>query len=104
MGPSFTEEICPQMAPLGTFRNNVAHSTMGHGVRIDIWFPSKNGYDCPENPEVETANLINTTVWKTGATGLWIEFLSHFYVENLLGKLQLETTGTVKRKCSQILF
>ena len=66
---------CPNWSELGDVRDNVAHSTGRHGMKVSNFFPVKGGYDCPENAEPQPATFKNFTSFQNRHFGIWGEFL-----------------------------
>ena len=66
---------CPNWAELGDVRDNVAHSTGRHGMKVSNFFPVEGGYLCPDNAEPAPATFKNFTSFKNRHMGIWGEFL-----------------------------
>jgi len=81
MGPSFTEDICPENAQLGEFSDNVAHSNGKYGLRIfhklipranpcgALIYNATNVADPYHQNPLVTANFYNLRSWKNNRNG-----------------------------------
>ena len=67
----FFPSRCPNYSELGDVRDNTAHSTGRHGMKVSNFFPLKGGYMCPNNAISEPAKFRNFTAFKNRHMGIW---------------------------------
>ena len=88
-GLSETTKYCPDATPLGSWQDNVAHSTRMYGLKLQDWQPRKNGYYCGGNIP-EQAHFNGGVLWKIGMAGIWAscttgdecDILDHITIDN----------------------
>ena len=90
-GMSATNKYCPSATPLGSWQDNVAHSTRMNGLRLQDWQPRKNGYYCGGTIP-EQAHFNGAVFWKTAMAGVWVSCtkgssctsLDHFTIDKFV--------------------
>ena len=88
-GMSATSKYCPDATPLGSWVDNVAHSTRMYGLKLQDWQPRKNGYFCGGTIPAQ-AHFNGAVLWKNGMAGIWAscttgdecDILDHFTIDN----------------------
>ena len=88
-GLSATNKYCPDATPLGSWQDNVAHSTRMYGLKLQDWQPRKNGYYCGGTIP-EQAHFNGAVLWKIGMAGIWAscttgdecDILDHITIDN----------------------
>jgi hypothetical protein len=113
MGPSASNEVCPQNEKVGVFDNNHAHSNGRYGLRIfhnmvprtfpckPLTFDPTNAADPYwENPLI-TANFNNLVSWKNKRNGAIAErvgdvrFNGFKTADNILAGIEFSLTAEV---------
>jgi hypothetical protein len=85
-GASARTDLCPIHAPLGTFDNNVAHSTGRHGMKMEFMEPLSDGYRCSGMPVQNT--MRNFFVYRVKQNAVWMQLNGN---TNLQGFVTIET-------------
>jgi hypothetical protein len=69
-GLSETTKYCPNQSPLGSFVDNVVHTTRMYNFKIQDWTPKKDGYFCNSRTP-EQAFFDGFIGYKAGMAGIW---------------------------------
>jgi hypothetical protein len=92
-GASTGDPCCPNLSPLGSFEDNVAHTVGMAGLRIEEYTPHKGGYSC-EKSEPAPAIFLNTLVFNSRENGVWLRENSYVTIKGVTiigtGKVQIE--------------
>ena len=71
-GANARTDVCPQMTPLGTFDDNVAHATARHGMKLEnLRGHGPAGYSCSGTPV--TVVMRRFTSWSNTMNGVWMK-------------------------------
>ena len=107
-GPSYDPNICPDGLDMGVFRDNVAHSWNGFGMRMDDYMPRKYPCEDPSNFDTEDwysrnvpgyALFENFISWKNFENGVMfehigtVEFRNFLIADNRLAGFQISRTN-----------
>jgi cysteine-rich repeat protein len=92
-GASTGNPSCPNLSPLGSFEDNVAHTVGMAGLRIEEYTPHRNGYNC-EKIEPAPAIFLRTLVFNSRENAVWLRENSFVTIKGLTvigtGKVQVE--------------
>ena len=92
LGESYDPDIWPRRTPLGSFRNNTAHTVGFAGLYLDggedtnrnvvtTWYEPRQNPADPDSPHV-TPELFGFTAWKSNHYGIWLRTFSGVDVVN----------------------
>jgi hypothetical protein len=81
-GPSFTTNLCPAHAPLGSFNNNIAHSMGRRGITIEKWNPLSDGMRCAGHPQQVV--LRNFFAWRVAGNAVWMMDNGHVELNSFI--------------------
>jgi len=79
---SIKEQVCPQFTPLGIFKDNVAHSTGKHGLKISDYTPVVGGATCTPESVPVGSTFEDFTGFKNGHYGVWTQFVVGINFDN----------------------
>ena len=80
---------CPNMAPLGAFEGNIAHSTGKFGLKLSSYYPTKQGFDCGDKKGRRINTIPRPAVFrdflgfKNQFFGVWGEVLVDVHFDRL---------------------